>query len=58
MKEQSGKGSVSDCASLRNGDRVNAAQARTNPAPSVAKPSTDQWKRYCAGRLQHFASGR
>ena len=58
MKEQNGKGSVSDRASLRIRDRVVAAQTRINPAPQVASPSTDHWKRYCAGRLQHFASGR
>ena len=58
MKEQNGKGSVRDRASLRIRDRVVAAQTRINPAPTVASPSTDQWKRYCAGRLQHFASGR
>ena len=58
MKEQNGKGSVGDRTSLRIRDRVVAAQTRINPAPVVANPSTDQWKRYCAGRLQHFASGR
>jgi hypothetical protein len=58
MKEQNGKGSVGDRSSQRIGDRVVAVRTRTNPAPAVANPSTDSWKRYCACRLQHFASGR
>jgi hypothetical protein len=58
MKEQNGKGSAGDRPSQRIRDRVVAAQTRINPAPAVANPSTDSWKRYCACRLQHFASGR
>jgi hypothetical protein len=58
MKEQNAKGSAGDRASLRIRDRVVAVQTRINPAPAVANPSTDSWKRYCASRLQHFASGR
>ena len=58
MKEQIGKGSVRDRSSPQIRDRVVAAQTRINPAPAVANPSTDSWKRYCASRLQHFASGR
>ena len=58
MKEQNAKGSAGDRASLRIRDRVVAAQTRINPAPAVANPTADSWKRYCACRLQHFASGR
>jgi len=58
MKEQNGKGSAGDRTSLRIRDRVVAVQTRINPAPAVANPSADSWKRYCACRLQHFASGR
>lgn len=58
MKELNGKGSTPDRSSQRIRDRVVAVQTRANPAPAVANPSTDSWKRYCACRLQHFASGR
>jgi hypothetical protein len=58
MKDQNGKGSAGDRASQRIRDRVVAVQTRTNPAPAMASPAADSWKRYCACRLQHFASGR
>jgi hypothetical protein len=58
MKEQNAKGSNGDRPSLRIRDRVVAVQTRINPAPAMATPSTDSWRKYCACRLQHFASGR
>ena len=58
MKEQNVKGSAGDRAPQRIRDRVVAVQTRINPAPAVANPTADSWKRYCACRLQHFASGR
>jgi hypothetical protein len=58
MKSENGKGLEGDRLSSRTGDRSAAFRAQLGTPPVVADPSIRVWRKYCATRLRHFASGR